>query len=63
MPKFPPTSGFKWVDLTEFVVNKYSSNSSKERSEYPKELREWKNDYILAPDKLEIKRECCLSIN
>ena len=25
--------------------------------EYPKELRELHNDYLLAPDKIEIKRE------
>ena len=25
--------------------------------EYPKELQELRNDYLLAPDKIEIKRE------
>ena len=45
-----------------FDLNKYSSNSSKGcvlevDHEYPKELRELHNDYPLAPDKIEIKRE------
>ena len=43
-------------------MNKYTSNSSKEcvlevDLEYPKELRELKNDYQLAPDKIETKSE------
>ena len=43
-------------------MNKYTSNSSKGRVlevdlKYPKELRELHNDYPLAPDKIEIKRE------
>ena len=43
-------------------MNKYTSNSSKGcvlevDLEYPKELRELHNDYPLAPDKIEIKRE------
>ena len=43
-------------------MNKYTSNSSKGcvleiDLEYPKELWELHNDYALAPDKLEIKRE------
>ena len=29
MSKFLPTSGFKWIDLNEFDLNKYTSNSSK----------------------------------
>ena len=58
MYKFLPTSGFKWID----DLNKYTSNSSKGCAlevdlEYPKELRESYNDYHLAPDKIEIKRE------
>ena len=45
-----------------FDLNKYTSNSSKGfvlevDLEYPKELWELHNDYPLAPDKLEIKRE------
>ena len=63
MYKFLPTSGFKWIDPKEFDLDKYSSNSSKwcflqeVDLEYPKELRELHNDYPLAPDKIEIKRE------
>ena len=29
MFKFLRTSGFKWIDLNEFDLNKYTSNSSK----------------------------------
>ena len=62
MSKFPPTSGFKWIDLKEFDMNKYTSNSSKGwvlevELEYPKELRELHNHYPLAPHKIEIERE------
>ena len=43
-------------------MNKYTSNSSKVcvlkvDLEYLKKLRELHNDYPLAPDKIEIKRE------
>ena len=43
-------------------MNEYASNNSKGcvlkvDFEYPKELRELHNDYPLAPDKIEIKRE------
>ena len=62
MSKFPPTSGFKWIDPKEFDLNKYISNSPKGCAleadlEYPKELRKLHNDYPLASDKIEIKRE------
>ena len=62
MSKFPPTSGFKWIDPKELDLNKYTSNSSKEwvhevDLEYPKELKELHNDYPLAPDEIEVKRE------
>ena len=62
MSKFLPTSSFKWTDPKKFDLNKYTSNSSKGcvlkvDLEYPKELRELHNDYPLAPDKIEIKRE------
>ena len=62
MSKFLPTSGFKWIDPKEFDLNKYTRNSSKGCNlevdlEYPKELRELRNDYPLAPEKIEIKRE------
>ena len=60
--KFLPTNGFKWIDPKEFDSNKYSSNSAKGcvlevDLEYPKELCELHNDYPLAPDKIEIKKE------
>ena len=43
-------------------MNKYTSNSTKgcvleDDLEHPKELRELHNDYLLAPDKIKIKRE------
>ena len=62
MSKFILTSGFKWVDPKEFDLNKYTSNSSKGcvlevDLEYPKELPLLHNDYTLAPDNTEIKRE------
>ena len=62
MSKFFPTSGFIWIDPKQFDLNKYTSNSSKGfvhevDLEYPKELRGLHNDYTLAPDKIEIKRE------
>ena len=66
--KFIPTSGFKWIDPKVFDLNKYGSNSSKRcvlevDPEYPKELRELRNDYPFAPDKIEMlrnqKEKCC----
>ena len=62
MSKFLSTSGFKWIDPKEFDLNKYTGDSSKGcvlevNLVYPKELRELHNDYPLAPDKIEIKRE------
>ena len=59
---FLPTSGFKWIYPKEFDLKKFTSNSSKVcvlevDLEYPKELRELHNDYPLAPDKIENKRE------
>ena len=50
------------IDQKEFDLNKYTSKSSKGSVlevdlEYPKELRELHNDYPLAADKVEIKRE------
>ena len=62
MSKFLPTCGFKWTYSKEFDLKKYTSNSSKGcvlevDLEYPKELRELHNDYPLAQDKTEIKRE------
>ena len=62
MSKFLPASKFKWINSKEFDFNNYTSNSSKRcvlevDLEYSKELRELCNDYPLAPDKIEIKRE------
>ena len=56
------TSGLKCIDPKDFDLNKYTSNSSKGcvlriDLEYPKELWELQNDYLLAPDKMEIKRD------
>ena len=61
MSKFLPTSGFQWINPKEFNFNKYTSNSLKGcvlevDLEYPRELRELHNDYLLAPDQIEIKR-------
>ena len=41
--KFLPTSEFKWIDLKQFELNKYNSNSSKGcvvavNLEYPKTI-------------------------
>ena len=67
MSKFLPTGGFKWIDPKEFDMNKYACNSSngcvlEVVLEYSKELREL-HIYPLAPDKIEIKKTCCLNIN
>ena len=60
--KFLTTSRLKLIDPKEFDLNKYTSNSSKRcilevDLEYPIELHKLHNDYLLAPDKIEIKRE------
>ena len=60
--KLLPTSGFKWIDLQEFDLEKDTNNSSKLwvleiNLKYPKELRKLHNDYPLAPEKTEIKKE------
>ena len=62
MSKFHPTNGFKWIDPKEFDFNKYTSNSSKRcilkvGLAYPQELCKLHNDYPLALDKIEIKKE------
>ena len=62
MSNFLTASGFKWIDPKELDFNKYTSNSSKDCDlevdlEYLIELQELCNDYPLAPDKIEIKRE------
>ena len=62
MAKFLLTSGFKSKVIKEFDLNKYTSNSSKGcvfegDLEYPKELQELHNDFSLALDEIEIKKE------
>ena len=62
MFKFLPTGEFKWMDQEKFDLNKYNINNSKGcilevHLEYPKKLCELHNDYLLAPDNIEIKRE------
>ena len=62
MSKFISTSGLKWIDPKEFDLNNHISFSRKGcvleiDLEYTKELRELHNNYPLAPDKIEIKRE------
>ena len=61
MSNFLPVSLFKPIDLKEFELNNNTSNSSKGcvpevDLEYPKELREFHNDYPLASYQIEIKR-------
>ena len=60
--KFLPRSGFKWIDPKEFELSKHTRNSPKDcilenDREYPKELCELHNDYPLATDIMEIKKE------
>ena len=62
MSKFLLTNACIWIDPKEFDLNEYTSNSSKEcvlevELEYLKELRLLNNNYHLAPDEKEIKRE------
>ena len=62
MSQFLPTSGFKQIDPKQVDLKKYTSNNLRGRVlkvdlEYLKELQELQNDYPLAPDKIEIKKE------
>ena len=62
MSKFLPTSVFKWIDLKELDLTKYTSHCSKGcvievDLEYPKELRKLHYDYLLAPGIIKIKKE------
>ena len=66
MSGFLPISGFKSIDPKEFGMKKYTSNNwkgwvYKVDFEYPKELQELHNDYPLAPDQIEIKKEMLFS--
>ena len=60
--KFLATCGFKWIVPNDFDLNKYSSNNLKDcvlkiEIKYPKQLCDIHNDYPLAADKIETKRE------
>lgn len=62
MSQFLPTSRLKWVDTEDFDLNEYTKFSSKGYilevyGECLKEPRELHNDYLLAQNKTEIKRE------
>ena len=62
MSQSPPAAGFKWLDPVKFNLDKYDDNISKGCAlevnlEYSKELKNLHNDYPVAPDKLEIKKE------
>ena len=62
MLKFLLASALKWIDRKEFDLNKYTDNSSKgcileADLEDFEGLQELHNNYPLAPDKIEIKRE------
>ena len=55
MSKLFPTNGFTRIDPKDFDLNEYTNNSSegcvlKVDLEYPKELFELLNNYLLAPD-------------
>ena len=67
MSNFLPTSGLKWRDITAFDLNKYTINSTKgcvlKLILNILKLLELHNNYPLAPDKIEVKREICVSIN
>ena len=54
------TSGFKRLDAAKLNLEKYEDNSSRHFNleidlGYLKELKKLRNDYYVAPDKLEIK--------
>ena len=62
MRKLIPTSGLRWIDAKDVYKNECTNNTSKvcvveDDLEYQKELRQWHNNYPLAPNKTEIKRE------
>ena len=68
MRKFLLISEFKWTDIKEFDLNKYTSNSLKDcvlevDLEFPKELCKLPNCYPLATDKLKSREKCRLIIN
>ena len=64
MGQYLPYNGFKWLnqkEISDFCLNSISENSSRGYIlevdlEYPSELHESHNDYLLAPKKLEISQ-------
>ena len=64
MGQYLPYSGFKWFNqkgITDFYLNSISENSSIDYIlelglEYPSELHDLHNDYLLDPEKLEISQ-------
>ena len=67
MPKSFPTYRFNWLDPAKSKLDKHDDDSSgcilAVDLEYPEELHKVLNDYPLAPGKLKIKNNCCLTIN
>ena len=62
MSKFLPISGFKWIDRKEIDLNNDTGNNSKRcflevTLEWQKELPQLHNDFLLAPDKIDLKWE------
>ena len=62
MSKCFPISEFKWIDPKKFDLSNIRAIVQKDvffeaDLKYPKEIQELHNDYLLAPDKTEIKRE------
>ena len=62
MSKFLPTSRLKWIGSKEFELINYTSKISQGcdlevNLECAKEIKELHTDYLLAPDKIEIKTE------
>ena len=62
MSQYLPHSGFKWLnqkEISDFCLNTISENSSigyilEVDLDYPSELHDLHNDFLLAPEKLEI---------
>ena len=65
MSQYLPYSGFKWLnqkEISDFCLNSGSENSSigyilETDLEYPSELHDLHNDYLLAPEKFEISQK------
>ena len=68
MPKFLPTSGFKWINPKEFNLNKYTSNSSEGcvlevDLEYTKQFENYTMIILYLQIKYKLKKKCCLNMN